>query len=123
MTLAREKSLKFDWNAFTAKRPSFLGEKVFKSLPLDDLLPFIDWKCFFDVWELRGRYPNGRYPKIFNDEKVGKHDRLTVQSIILKLIFHKIGIVFIVRGHENMSVIVVNISVVKPSFGSKTKKS
>ena len=99
MTLAREKSLKLDWNAFTAKRPSFLGEKVFKSLPLDDLLPFIDWKCFFDVWELRGRYPNGRYPKIFNDEKVGELNRLTVNSISLKLILHKIGIELMVNLH------------------------
>ncbi len=27
---------------------------------------------FFQTWELRGRYPNRGYPKIFNDEAVGK---------------------------------------------------
>lgn len=27
---------------------------------------------FFQTWELRGRYPNRGYPKIFNDENVGK---------------------------------------------------
>jgi 5-methyltetrahydrofolate--homocysteine methyltransferase len=26
---------------------------------------------FFQTWELRGRYPNRGYPKIFNDEAVG----------------------------------------------------
>ncbi len=31
----------------------------------------IDWNPFFQVWQLRGRYPNRGYPKIFNDEKVG----------------------------------------------------
>src|SRR5207248_9335239 len=26
-------------------------------LPLDELVPYIDWSPFFHVWELRGRYP------------------------------------------------------------------
>lgn len=26
---------------------------------------------FFQVWQLRGRYPNRNYPKIFNDQTVG----------------------------------------------------
>ena len=36
-----------------------------------EVIPFIDWDPFFQTWELRGRYPNRGYPKIFNDEKVG----------------------------------------------------
>ena len=39
---------------------------------LDKLLPYIDWKYFFDVWQLRGKYPNRGYPKIFNDKDVGE---------------------------------------------------
>mmetsp|Transcript_21940 Transcript_21940/g.68631 ORF Transcript_21940/g.68631 Transcript_21940/m.68631 type:complete len:678 (-) Transcript_21940:317-2350(-) len=35
------------------------------------VVPFIDWNPFFQTWELRGRYPNRGYPKIFNDETVG----------------------------------------------------
>ena len=66
---ARAKALKLDFNPI---KPSFLGTKVFSDYDLSELLPFIDWKYFFDVWQLRGRYPNGRYPKIFNDEKVGE---------------------------------------------------
>ena len=66
---ARAKSLKLEFNPI---KPSFLGTKVFSDYDLSELLPFIDWKYFFDVWQLRGRYPNGRYPKIFNDEKVGE---------------------------------------------------
>ena len=68
---ARAKSLNSDWSDFQAVRPSFLGTKVFKDFPIEDLIPFIDWKCFFDVWQLRGKYPNGRYPKIFQDANVG----------------------------------------------------
>ena len=71
LNVAREKSLKLDWKDFTPKRPSFLGKKIYRHFPLNELLQFVDWKCFFDVWELRGKYPNGRYPKIFNDETVG----------------------------------------------------
>merc|ERR1711959_123872 len=32
---------------------------------------FIDWNPFFATWELRGKYPNRGYPKIFNDATVG----------------------------------------------------
>ena len=48
---------------------------MFLNCDLSDLFPFIDWKYFFDVWQLRGRYPNGRYPKIFNDSRVGTEAR------------------------------------------------
>jgi 5-methyltetrahydrofolate--homocysteine methyltransferase len=53
-----------------APAPKMLGvHTVTKSL--EDVVPFIDWNPFFQTWELRGRYPNRGYPKIFNDEKVG----------------------------------------------------
>jgi len=38
---------------------------------LEDIVPYIDWNPFFQTWELRGRYPNRGYPKIFKDEAVG----------------------------------------------------
>ncbi len=72
---AREKRPVLDWSGFEAPRPTFLGTQVFRNIPLEDLVPFIDWKCFFDVWQLRGKYPNGRYPKIFQDKTVGAEAR------------------------------------------------
>ena len=54
-------------------RPSFLGSKVIDDCELSELIPYIDWKPFFDVWQLRGKYPNRGYPKIFQDKTVGKH--------------------------------------------------
>ena len=74
---ARAKSLKTDWKTYKPVKPTFFGTKVIRNQDLQDLLPFIDWKYFFDVWQLRGRYPNGRYPKIFNDERVGEEYGLT----------------------------------------------
>jgi len=38
---------------------------------LSDVVPYVDWNPFFQTWELRGRYPNRGYPKIFEDKAVG----------------------------------------------------
>ncbi|KAL7856587.1 hypothetical protein SRHO_G00154860, partial [Serrasalmus rhombeus] len=57
---------------FSVVRPQFLGTRVFEKYDLRRLVDFIDWKPFFDVWQLRGKYPNRGYPKIFKDKTVGK---------------------------------------------------
>jgi len=51
--------------------PNILGRKTLKNYELKDLVPYIDWKPFFDVWQLRGKYPNRGFPKVFNDPTVG----------------------------------------------------
>merc|ERR1711871_1872866 len=51
-------------------RPNQVGS-VIVEMSLEEVVPFFDWNPFFQTWELRGRYPNRGYPKIFNDEKVG----------------------------------------------------
>uniref|UniRef100_A0AAZ3RJZ8 Methionine synthase n=1 Tax=Oncorhynchus tshawytscha TaxID=74940 RepID=A0AAZ3RJZ8_ONCTS len=51
----------------------FLGTRVFEGYDLRRLVDYIDWKPFFDVWQLRGKYPNRGYPKIFKDKTVGTH--------------------------------------------------
>lgn len=48
-----------------------LGVKNVDYYSLEDVVPFIDWNPFFQTWELRGKYPNRGYPRIFNDETVG----------------------------------------------------
>lgn len=50
--------------------PKMLGTKVFKSIPIESVVDYIDWNPFFQVWQLRGRYPNRGYPKIFDDKTV-----------------------------------------------------
>ena len=57
---------------YFAVRPSFLGVKVLDNYDIERIIPYIDWKPFFDVWQLRGKYPNRGYPKIFCDKTVGK---------------------------------------------------
>ena len=47
-------------------RPSFTGIRVFDPVPLEDIVPFIDWTPFFHAWELRGVFP-----KILDAPEVG----------------------------------------------------
>ncbi|XP_028991030.1 methionine synthase [Betta splendens] len=76
LSQARGKALHIDWLSTPRPvRPQFLGTRVFECYDLNSLLDFIDWKPFFDVWQLRGKYPNRGYPKIFNDKTVGPEAR------------------------------------------------
>ncbi len=60
---ARANRLKLDYSA--PATPSFMGiRKV--DIALEELVPFIDWQFFFAAWELKGRFP-----KIFDDPKIG----------------------------------------------------
>ncbi|KAL5463871.1 hypothetical protein EMCRGX_G032815 [Ephydatia muelleri] len=68
---SRKKSLMLNWSSYTPVRPNALGVTEFLDYDLERLIPYIDWKPFFDVWQLRGKYPNRGYPKIFNDQEVG----------------------------------------------------
>ncbi|KAL7427094.1 hypothetical protein ACHAXM_000701 [Skeletonema potamos] len=68
---AKVQKLKIDFDATPpAPAPKTLGVTVAEA-SLEDIVPYIDWNPFFQTWELRGRYPNRGYPKIFNDEAVG----------------------------------------------------
>uniref|UniRef100_A0A8C9T2A6 Methionine synthase n=1 Tax=Scleropages formosus TaxID=113540 RepID=A0A8C9T2A6_SCLFO len=72
LSQAREKGLHVDWLSQPPPvRPRVIGTHVFESYDLHRLVNFIDWKPFFDVWQLRGKYPNRGYPKIFKDKAVG----------------------------------------------------
>uniref|UniRef100_H2Z6R5 Methionine synthase n=1 Tax=Ciona savignyi TaxID=51511 RepID=H2Z6R5_CIOSA len=69
---ARSKKLSIDWTSSPITEPKFIGNKVFHDFNIEKLVPYIDWKPFFDVWQLRGKYPNRGYPKIFKDKTVGE---------------------------------------------------
>ncbi|XP_053722568.1 methionine synthase [Synchiropus splendidus] len=73
---SRDKRLQIDWHSMPQPVcPQFLGCRVFEQYDLSSLLEFIDWKPFFDVWQLRGKYPNRGYPKLFKDQTVGEEAR------------------------------------------------
>jgi 5-methyltetrahydrofolate--homocysteine methyltransferase len=63
---ARARRQTFDWTAIDLPRPEFLGARTFDPVPLDEIVPLIDWGPFFSAWELHGRYPD-----ILQDAVVG----------------------------------------------------
>ncbi|VDD92473.1 unnamed protein product [Enterobius vermicularis] len=75
---ARKRKLMIDYSnyllqykmIFSAK-PSYTGTKAYQNIDLEKIIPFIDWKPFFDVWQIRGKYPNRNYPRIFEDSSIG----------------------------------------------------
>ena len=70
---ARERRLRIDWAARDEAPvvPAKPGITVTNEDTVESVIPFIDWNPFFQTWELRGKYPNRGYPKIFKDEDVG----------------------------------------------------
>merc|ERR1711920_518262 len=59
-----------DWEKGPPK-PHFLGNLCIKHHPITEIVKYIDWTPFFQVYQLRGKYPNRDYPAIFKDERVG----------------------------------------------------
>jgi 5-methyltetrahydrofolate--homocysteine methyltransferase len=67
---ARARRWTTDWASAAIDVPSFLGLARVDPIPLEDLVPFIDWTPFFQAWELKGRYP-----AILDDATVGTEAR------------------------------------------------
>ena len=63
----RKNKFKFDWKSFKPHVPKLLGLKTDYKISVEKIEKFIDWKPFFQSWEL-----HGNFPEILNDEKVGK---------------------------------------------------
>uniref|UniRef100_A0A2I3MNY3 Methionine synthase n=1 Tax=Papio anubis TaxID=9555 RepID=A0A2I3MNY3_PAPAN len=73
LSQARKSGFQMDWLSEPHPvKPTFIGTQVFEDYDLQKLVDYIDWKPFFDVWQLRGKYPNRGFPKIFNDKTVGE---------------------------------------------------
>jgi 5-methyltetrahydrofolate--homocysteine methyltransferase len=66
LTEARKRGPVFDWTKADIAKPEFTGSRSFERVPLEDIVPYIDWGPFFSAWELAGRYPD-----ILQDPVVG----------------------------------------------------
>jgi 5-methyltetrahydrofolate--homocysteine methyltransferase len=67
---ARRRKPQIDWAEYPPARPAFTGVRAFAAVPLEEIVPYIDWTPFFHAWELRGVYP-----KILDDAVVGSKAR------------------------------------------------
>jgi 5-methyltetrahydrofolate--homocysteine methyltransferase len=70
LTLAEARALAPKYPPYEIKVPNRLGITLLDNVRLDDLVPYFDWSPFFMAWELRGRYP-----RILEDQVVGKEAR------------------------------------------------
>ncbi|XP_066090739.1 methionine synthase isoform X2 [Saccopteryx bilineata] len=93
LSQARKNSLHIDWLSEPLPvKPTFLGTRVFEDYDLHKLVDYIDWKPFFDVWQLRGKYPNRGFPRIFKDQTVGEEAKKVyedAQNMLRALISEK----------------------------------
>ena len=64
---ARKNRKPIDWPNYNSVIPHKLGINILNDYPLDELEEYFDWTPFFLAWELAGRFP-----KILNDEVIGK---------------------------------------------------
>eukprot|EP00933_Yihiella_yeosuensis_P015814 TRINITY_DN13673_c0_g1_i1.p1 TRINITY_DN13673_c0_g1~~TRINITY_DN13673_c0_g1_i1.p1 ORF type:complete len:827 (+),score=235.85 TRINITY_DN13673_c0_g1_i1:172-2481(+) len=68
---AQKKKPEIDFSKVPPK-PQFVGNMCIKEHSIQEIIEFIDWSPFFQVYQLRGKYPNRDYPAIFKDERVGE---------------------------------------------------
>jgi len=64
---ARANRFKCDWSAYRPPVPRMLGVRRFESLPLEDIVRYVDWMPFFNAWEFAGKFPD-----ILTDPVVGE---------------------------------------------------
>lgn len=90
---ARSMKLAINWNQQKITKPTFLGTKVFQDYPISKLIEYIDWNPFFATWQLKGKFPNRGFPKIFNDADVGQEAKKLfdeAQVMLKKIMDHKL---------------------------------
>jgi 5-methyltetrahydrofolate--homocysteine methyltransferase len=97
--VAKQKKLEIDWSKHVKKSdssmkevswaPAKVGLTTITCENIEELIPYIDWNPFFAVWELRGKYPNRGYPKIFDDADVGSEAKRVfedAQAMLAKIV-------------------------------------
>ena len=84
---ARARKPKLAFTPAEIPTPSFLGPRNVE-IPLEELVPWIDWSPFFHTWEL-----SGRYPAILDDPKKGDAARKVFadgQALLKRIVSEKL---------------------------------
>jgi 5-methyltetrahydrofolate--homocysteine methyltransferase len=67
---AFERRFRVEWSETDIAVPSFVGARTLAAVPLEEIVPYIDWSPFFMTWELKGKYP-----RIFEHPELGPRAR------------------------------------------------
>ncbi len=84
---ARARKPKLAFTPAEIPTPAFLGTRNVE-IPLEELLPWVDWSPFFHTWEL-----SGRYPAILDDPKKGDAARKVFadgQALMKRIVAEKL---------------------------------
>jgi 5-methyltetrahydrofolate--homocysteine methyltransferase len=92
---ARRRRTPLAWTGYVPPRPAFTGTRVLAPVPLQDIVPFIDWSPFFATWELPGTYPRifesptrgAEARRLFDDaqrllESIVREGSLTARAVV-----------------------------------------
>ncbi len=53
---ARKNRIKIDWSAWKPTVPKELGVHIIPQIPIEEVIPYINWTYFFTTWKLNGRF-------------------------------------------------------------------
>ncbi len=67
LSQARANRSSIQWEGYVPPKPAVPGTHVIEEIPLENLVPYIDWMPFFNAWEFHGRYPD-----VLTDKVVGE---------------------------------------------------
>jgi len=86
--------LTIDWAREPASEPPFIGRRVLASVPIADLVPYIDWTFFFAAWELKGRFPEILDHPVYGKAARELHDsaRLLLDRIVSEQLLTASGV-------------------------------
>ena len=91
---ARARHAAFAWTEELIARPGFLGARRLTGLPLEELLPYIDWTPFFHAWEMKGTYPkileHAAYGKAARD--LFEHAKVLLARMVDRKQVHAFGV-------------------------------
>ncbi len=54
---ARKNKLKIDWKLNPPVKPNFVGTKILKNYPIEEIRKYINWMFYFIVWDIKGKFP------------------------------------------------------------------
>jgi len=83
---ARSRKVAIDWDSYTPPAPRELGLRNIE-VPLETLVPFIDWTPFFSAWEIKVAYP-----RVLDDPRYGEAARPLfedAQEMLAKMVAEK----------------------------------
>ncbi|CAF0744249.1 unnamed protein product [Adineta ricciae] len=103
-------------------KPTFLGTEIFDNIDAEKLVDYIDWKPFFDAMQIRGKYPNRGYPKLFDCQEVGAQARVVfadAQKILSDIIARKLFSIRAVVGFYPCKAAGDDILIFDPKDSSK----